>query len=152
MSKEELERKLSELVSSLSDYSVEVKEYKYSSYIITIHIFNKYYEISEFCAESTQDEEEFNQCLIEEFDEINRESSINFELKYSNKDFTIEAYPLTCYEDYCHTGLGIEIDSVLELNYDIIYEIVKQIIELAFNLDSLSFEITAKNINEIISS
>ncbi len=152
MSKEELERKLSELVNSITGYyNVEVKEYKYQSHIVIIHVYTKYLEISESCTE-TQDEDEFYECLTEELNEINKESSINFEMKYSNKDFTIEAYPILCSGDYCEAGLGIEIDSTLEIDYEILYPIVKQIIELAFNLDSLSFEITAKNIKEIISS
>ena len=151
--RQELEEKINKLVSSLSDYySVKVEEYSNQINILIIKVYRKYYEISEFCGENTQDEEEFNQCLIEELNEINQESSINFELKYADDSISVEAYPMYCLGDYCEVGLEIEVKTLDKPDYQTLYPIIEEILKLTFNLIYYNTEVTGKNINEILES
>ncbi len=152
MNEEEFKERVEKLIKSITDYySVEVKDYKYQFHHIIIEIYRRYFEVDEFCAENVENEEEFENCLIETLNEIN-EDAINLELKYADRNISIESYPILCGENYCRVGLCIEIKAVEELDYDILYEIVKQIINLTFNLIYYDSELTAKNIKQILES
>ena len=154
MSKEEFEKRIEELMNTLSDYySVKVEEnrYKYKNVVI-IKIYRKYLEVSEYCSENTENKEDFENCLIEEFEEINNQDSIPLELNYAGKDLVIESYPILCDSNYCEVGLGIEVISISELDYEELYKVIEYIIRLAFSLISYDFIVTGKNISKILES
>ena len=154
MERQEFEEKLRKTLEDITSYySMKVEEYSYEQInMLIIKVYRKYYEIDEFCAENVENEEEFDECFIEELEEINNQDAINLELKYADKNFSLEVYPILCDSNYCEVGLCIEIKTIDTVDYDILYEIVKQIINLTFNLIYYDSELTAKNIKQILES
>ena len=154
MSKQEFEEKIEKLISNITDYySVKVEENKYKYKTITeIRIYRKYLEVTAYCEEITENKEEFEECFIESLEEINNESSIPLELTYAGKDLVIESYPILCDSNYCEVGLGIEVISISELDYEELYKVIEYIIRLAFSLLEYDFIVTGKNISKILES
>lgn len=150
---EDIAEKLEELVKDYIEtefYEIRAKAYMYKSgyyynYSVEIWIYRKYYEISEVCMD-VESEEEFNECYEEHIKEINEEATIELELKYISQHVKIETHPLRCDGDYCKAGLYIEIglESVVELNAEEIFEIVKPVLDIAFSETTLNLIETAR--------
>jgi len=149
---EEFEEEITKLVRGITDYyDVEVKfeEFEYDKEVI-VRIYRRYYEISEYCSEISENEEQFDECMENNLEDINKESSINLELKYTSDVLTIEAFPLVCDGDYCKAGVEICLRFYHNIDYDALYEIVEPLVKVALSDVIFNYKLIEKSFNKIL--
>ncbi len=152
MNLEEFEENIKKIINEITDYydvDVKFEEYEYDKELI-VRVYRKYYEISEYCSEVSESEEEFNGCVENTLEEINEESSINLELKYVSNDIIIDAYPLVCDRDYCRVGLEVRIRFYHDVDDDTLIKIIEPVVKIAFSDIILTNRLLEKSFNKIL--
>ncbi|MEM4846739.1 MAG: hypothetical protein QW794_03155 [Thermosphaera sp.] len=130
----EFEREIKSIVEASGIYTARVEDIDISEIglrTLLITIYTKMMEPSEECASVPN----YDECLEEVLNEINKNYSFKTEIRIKTEEFTLETWGLKCEKDYCEVGaaIGVAISNPHDLStIKLAEETVKKVIDILF--------------------